>query len=165
MDPIASTTLNLPETIPPKMRLALNMLSDGSRLREIKETTGLHPNTVSRAARKYGVSRGAFKETREALQLVLNKTHSVSEASEQTGVPEHKIYYSLRAQTPGKFRKKRRMNRNANVDRWAEIKAMRDEGTPISEIGAWFAMSRQRVHQILKKYDEYLAEQASKTGA
>lgn len=140
------------------MKLALTMLSNGSRLREIQDETGLLPAKVSAAAREHGVVRGVYKETRAAVALVTEDGLSVPEASKKSGIPEHRIYYALRAQTPGKFRKKRRIGRNADIAKWAEIAAMRDTGASTGEIGAFFAISRQRVHQILKKYNAYKSE-------
>lgn len=146
------------------MRHALIMLSNGSRLREIQAETGLSPKSVSNAARQNGVVRGVFLENRIAVRLVTEKGMSVPEAAKAAGVPEHRIYYALRKQTPGQFRKKRRINRNADISKWAEIHEMRAGGASLGEIGVWFAMSRQRVHQILAKYKNYLAEQAKQTG-
>lgn len=140
------------------------MLSNGSRLREIQAETGLSPKSVSNAARQNGVVRGVFLENRIAVRLVTEQGMSVPEASKASGVPEHRIYYALRKQTPGTFRKKRRIVRNADVSKWAEIHEMRAGGASLGEVGAWFAMSRQRVHQILAKYEAYLAEQAKQTG-
>lgn len=136
------------------MRLALTMLSNGSRLRDIQAATGLRPASVSVEARTYGVRRGVFSEVRKAVSFVLQAGLSVGEAAKQTGVPAHKIYYALRVQMNSSSLAKPKA---AEVARWDEIAEMKGTGATLAEVASFYGVSRQRIHQILKKRTAYLA--------
>lgn len=128
------------------------MLSNGSRLRDIQIDTGLSPASVSLEARIRGIRRGIFSEVRQAVALVLEGNLSVSESSKQTGIPAHKIYYAIRVQMKSKSLAK---PKEAEVKRWNEVAEMRDSKMTLSEIAAFFGVTRQRIHQILKKRAAY----------
>jgi DNA-directed RNA polymerase sigma subunit (sigma70/sigma32) len=109
---------------------------------------------VSLEARTRGLKRGIFSEAREAVRLVTECNLSILEASKQTGVPKHKIYYAIRVQMKSTSLAK---PREAEVRRWNEIAEMRDTGISLAEVAAFYGVSRQRIHQILKKRAAYLA--------
>jgi len=130
------------------------MLSNGSRLRDIHAVTGLSPAAVSLEARANGVKRGVFMEAREAVRLVTEGNLSVGEASKKTGVPKHKIYYAIRVQMNSTSLAK---PKDAEIRRWNEVAEMKDTGITLAEVAAFYGVSRQRIHQILKKRTAYLA--------
>jgi predicted transcriptional regulator len=133
------------------------MLSNGSRLREIYEATGMYPAKVSLVAKTYGIKRGVFADVREAVRRVSEGEATVKQASAETGVPEHKIYYALRVQMGVPAPKQAKPS---DMSKWDEIAAMKATGATLAEVAAFYGVSRQRIHQVLAKREKYLAQAA-----
>ena len=137
------------------LNAALKLLQDGHRLKYIREQTGVNTSKLALVARKLGITRGVFHETREAVKLVTEGNLTVLEASKVTGVPKSKIYYAIRSKVSGK---PPRSPNPQNLARWNEMVAKRSAGVSLARIGKEYGVSRQRVHQLLAKSASYEIE-------
>lgn len=152
MDHTAGNTLSLPETIPPKLKLALQMLHDGSRLWQINAATGLAPDKVSIAARLNGVTRGMDKDLVRAVDMVKSQRRSARDVAMETGIAAHRITYAIRSSNQNRTF---RQASPTEKEKWDGIFALRDHGATLAEIGKAYGVSRQRICQILQKRSSY----------
>ena len=157
----AQLTTTSATTAQETLNAALKLLQAGHRLRDIRARTGVDTAKLSLVARKLGVTRGVFHETREAVRLVTEENLTVREASQRTGVSKSKIYYGVRSQLSEKAV---RLPSADKMARWDEIAAKRAAGVSLAKIGKDYGVSRQRIHQLLAKSASYEIEIAPQKG-